>query len=136
MSIRMNKFTFPGCFFCHCKYNKKGNNYHTICYGEVDIMYGWDRDHTIPMGRPQSETIPNMHIVGLILWLTRSLCKTGKAVTMHSCFCVLKGLPEMRKIRSHVISSINKRRYWTRGVHGHGNYYRSKNIGDMGCISD
>ena len=57
---------------------------------------------------------------------------------MHSCFCVLKGLPEMRKRRFHVISLINKRRYWTRGVHGDAinKYYRSKNIGDMGCISD
>ena len=57
---------------------------------------------------------------------------------MHSCFCVLKGLPEMRKMRFYIISLINKRHYWTRGVHGDGinKYYSSKHIGDMVCISD
>ena len=38
-----------------------------------------------------------MKTVGLVIWLNRALCTTGKAVIMDSSFCVLKGILVMRK---------------------------------------
>ena len=54
MSMWMNKFKCPGFFSFPHKPHPKGNEYHTICCGEIGIMYGWkiveERDHPIPMG--------------------------------------------------------------------------------------
>ena len=104
-------------------------------------MYGWEivegRDHPIPMGRPEFETSPNMKTFGLMLRLTRALCSTWKAVIMDSGFCVLKGLLEMRKRGVYGSALIKKRCYWPRGVYGDAinDYFRSKNIGDVGYLS-
>ena len=79
----------------------KGNEYHTICYGESGIIYDWDIVkgiyHPIKMGRPEFETSTNIKMVGLMLRLARYLWSTWKATIMGSGFCVLKGLLEMRK---------------------------------------
>ena len=93
LSIHMDKFMCPGFVFCTCKPHIKENEYHTICYGESGIMYGWEivegRDHPIPMGRPAFETSPNMKTVGLVLRLKRALWSTGKAVIIDSGFLSL-----------------------------------------------
>ena len=77
------------------------NTYHKICCGEIGIMYGWEivegKYHTIPMGRPEFETSPNMKTVVLMLQLTILLWITGKEVIMYRGFCVLKGLLELKK---------------------------------------
>ena len=120
----MNKFACPGFVFCPRKPHPKGNEYHTIYWGESGIMYGWEivegRDHPIPMGRPEFETSPNMKTVGLMLRLTRARWSTGKAVIIDSGLCVLKGLLEMRKRGVYGSALIKKRRYWPSGVHGDG----------------
>ena len=71
MSVWINTFMCPVFVFFPRKPHPKGNGYQTICCGESGIMYGWDifegRDHPIPMGRPEFETIPNMKTVGLML---------------------------------------------------------------------
>ena len=77
------------------------NTYHNICYGEISIMYGWviveGKYHTIPMGRPEFETSPNMKTVVLMLQLTILLWIPGKEVIMYRGFCVLKGLLKLKK---------------------------------------
>ena len=68
MSVWMNKFMFPGFFFCNIKPRPKGNEYHTICCGESGIMYDWEivdgRYNPIPMGGPEFDTSLNMKTVG------------------------------------------------------------------------
>ena len=90
----MNKFMCPDFFLCPCQPNPKGNEYHTICCGESGILYGWEivqvRDHTIPKGRSEFETITNMKTSGIMFRLTRALWSTGKAVIMDIGLCVLK----------------------------------------------
>ena len=56
---------------------------------------------------------------------------------MDSGFFSLKGLLEMRKRRVYGSVLVKNRRYWHRGVYGYAinNYVRSKNIGDVGCLS-
>ena len=91
----------------------------------------------IPMGITQFETSDNMKLVGLTIKLTKELCSTGKAVIMDSGLCVLKGLLEIRKRWVYGSELIKKRRYWPRYVHvdGINEYFRSKRIGNVGCIS-
>ena len=132
----------PGFFFCPHKPHPMGNEYHTICCGGIDILYGWEivegRDHTIPMGSPQFETRHNMKTVGLMLQITRSLWSTGKAVIMDSGFFVLKVLLKMNGGGGGYGSALMKKRYyWPRGVHRDGinECFRSKNVGDVGCLS-
>ena len=56
---------------------------------------------------------------------------------MYSGLCVLKGLLGMRKRGFHGSELIKMRLYWPRGFHGYGinDYFSSKNIGDVVCIS-
>ena len=70
------------------------------------------------MGRLEFESSPNMKTVGLVLWLTRILWSTGKAVIMDSGFCVLKRLLKMRKRGGYGSALIKEMRYWSRGFHG------------------
>ena len=49
------------------------------------------------MGIPQSKTSPNIKAFELMCRLTRALWITRKVVITDSCFCVLKGLFEMKK---------------------------------------
>ena len=78
-----------------------------------------------------------MKTIGIMLRLTRALWSTGKAMIMDSCFCVLKGLLEMRKRGVYGSTLIKKRRYWPRGVSGDAinDYFRSKYTGGLGCLS-
>ena len=130
ISVRMKKITFPGFVFFPHKPHPKDNKYQTICCGESGIMYGWEIvkgwDHTIPMGKPEFETSPNMKTVGLILQLKILLWIIGKAVIMDSGFCVLKGIRETNKRGVYGSALIKKRRYWPTGVHGYSinNYFR------------
>ena len=82
----------PVFVFCPNKPHINGNEYHTICCGEIVIMYGWEIVegiyHLIQMGGPEFETSPNMNTAGLIFRLMRALCSTGKAVIMNSGFYV------------------------------------------------
>ena len=100
MSVWMNKFTCIGFVFCPRKPHTNSNKYHTICCGEIVIMYVWDivegRYHTIKMGRPEFETIPNMMMVVLIIFPTRYLWRTGKSVIMETGFFIPKGQQEKR----------------------------------------
>ena len=56
---------------------------------------------------------------------------------MESSVCVLKVLSEMRGWGVCGSALIKKRRFWPREVHGDGinDYFRSKNIGDVGYPS-
>ena len=49
------------------------------------------------MGRHEFYTSTNMKTSRLMLWITRLIRSTVNAVIMYSCFCVFKGLLEMRK---------------------------------------
>ena len=140
MSVWMNKFTFPVFVSFPWNPHKKGNKGHTISCSESGIIYNWDivewRDHMIPMGRPQSETSPNMKTVGLMIWLMRSLWSTWKAVVTDSSFCALKGLSVMRKMVVYRSSLIKI------GYIGLGGFTETvlmstscKKIGDVGCLS-
>ena len=103
MSVWMNKFTCPGFVFCPRKPHLKGNEYHTICFGESGIMYVWEivegMDHPITMRQPEFESSTNMKTVGIIIRLTRLRSITGKAVITEIVFCVLKGLLEIMQRR-------------------------------------
>ena len=52
-------------------------------------------------------------------------------------FCVLKVLLEIRKMGVYGSSLIKNICYWPMGVHRDGinEYWSTKNIGDMGCLS-
>ena len=71
ISVWTDKLTFQGFVFYTRKNHTKGNKYHTICCGEIGILYDWDigegRNHPIPMGRTEFETSPNMKTGGLII---------------------------------------------------------------------
>ena len=78
-----------------------------------------------------------MKTVGLMIRLARALWSTGKEVIMDSIFFSLKGLLEMSKRGFYGSVLIKKRRYWPRGVYVYAinDYFRSKNIGNVGCLS-
>ena len=69
----MNKFAFPGFFFCTPKTHPKGNKLYTIFCGESGIVYCWDivyvRGHTIPMGIPEFDTNSKTRTVGIVILL-------------------------------------------------------------------
>ena len=58
-------------FFCPCNTHPKGNEYHTICFGESNIRYIWDivegRDNIVPIGINDFKTFPNMKKFGIML---------------------------------------------------------------------
>ena len=82
MSVCINKLMCLGFVLCPHKPHPKGNEYHTVCYCGIVIIYGWDIievwDHLILMGRSQFDTSPDMKTVGFMLRITRALWSTGK----------------------------------------------------------
>ena len=112
ISVWMSKFMCPGFVFCPCMPHPKGNEYHTIYCVESSIIYGWKivevRDHPISMGGPEFGTTKNMNTVGIMLWITQVMCRTGKAVLMGSGLCVFKWLLEMRNRGVYGIALIKK----------------------------
>ena len=104
--------------------NTKGNEYHTICWGESGIIYGWEivegRDHPIPIKKPEFKTSSDVKMVGLMLRLTIEIRRTEKAVIMVNILCVLKGIAEMRKRGVYGSALIKRDAIWPRGVHGDG----------------
>ena len=130
--VWMNKSIFLVFFFFPLRPHPKSNKYHTIYCGEIDIIYGWytaeERDHPIPMVRPEFNTSPNMNRFGIILRITIALWSTGKAVITNISFFFLKSIFQIRKKVDYGSVLIKNRGYWTKGVYGDGikEYFRSK----------
>ena len=120
MSIWLSKFTCPGWVFCPRKPHPFGNEYHSICDGITNIMYGIEivEGKDAPAEREKSEYSEKGPTVGLLLRLCKSLYNTGKVVILDSGFCVLKGLIELRKVGVFASAVIKKRRYWPKDVPG------------------
>ncbi len=102
MSVWLNKFC-PGWKCVPRKPHPFGNEYHTICDGElkictpimfqVEVVEGKDRPPQL--GRKEFEE--RGKTVGLMLQMSKNLWNTGKVVTMDSGFSVSKGILAMRE---------------------------------------
>ena len=113
MSVCINEFTWPGSFLCPSYSHPKDNYYHSIFCGEGGIVYSWYifqwSYNLITMGGADFNTSTNMQTFGIIIWLTRLLWSTGKAVIMDSGLCAIKGLLEMSNRGVYWFALIKKR---------------------------
>jgi hypothetical protein len=138
MSIWLSKFTCPGWVFCPRKPHPFGNEYHSICDGISNIMFGIElvegRDE--PTAKEKKLYSDKGPTIGLLLRLTDTLYNTGKVVILDSGFCVLEGLIELRKVGVFASAVIKKRRYWPKHVPGEemDNKMENRDLGDTDSV--
>jgi hypothetical protein len=125
MNIFLNKYC-PGFMIVPRKPHEEGNEYHTICDGDlekgnpimwhVELMEGKDT----PAGAPAKKYSDLGKTPGLMCRMMEPIKRTGKACTMDSGFCVSKGIVELEaKLGVLGQALIKKRgRYWPKGVPG------------------
>lgn len=125
MNIYLNKYC-PGFMIVPRKPHEEGNEYHTICDGDVgkgnpimwhvELMEGKDT----PDGAPPKKYSELGKTPGLMCRMMEPIKRTGKACTMDSGFCVSKGIVELEaKLGVYGQALIKKRgRYWPKGVPG------------------
>ena len=117
-----NKFICPGWMFVNRKAYLKVNEYHTICCGDIRILYRWklvDRKYSQKgLGSPQFETVLGTYTMALMCMMNKSLWVTGKKVIMYSCFYVLKGFIGVYYIGFYGSRAVKKCNYWPSGIYG------------------
>eukprot|EP00977_Amphora_coffeiformis_P000513 scaffold130_cov151-Amphora_coffeaeformis.AAC.2 len=120
MSKWLNKYSCPGFIVCPRKPWPFGNEWHSICCGESQIM--WQIELVEGKDRPP-EMAPPEHAdqgktVGLLLRLTEPIWHSSRVVILDSGFCVLKGIIALRQKGVFASALIKKRRYWPAYVPG------------------
>ena len=97
-----------------------GNDYHTICCMDFNIMYRVDivESKDCPKELPPKKHYGKRKPVGLVCRLTTPIHHTGKVVTMDSGFGVLKAVMEMKRFGVHGLMAIKKCRYWPKDNDG------------------
>ena len=99
MSVWTNKLTCPSLMFVPCKPWPFWNEYHTVCCCSLGIMGGIDlvegKDYPPQLGQHQYENFGST--VGLLLQMLSAIYHKGFVVILHSGFCILKGIIELRK---------------------------------------
>mmetsp|Transcript_11947 Transcript_11947/g.25228 ORF Transcript_11947/g.25228 Transcript_11947/m.25228 type:complete len:318 (-) Transcript_11947:177-1130(-) len=137
MSVWLNKFC-PRWMCVPRKPHPFGNEYHTICNGDlkigtpimfrVELVEGKDRPPQL--GRKEFEE--HGKTVGLMLRMSKNLWNTGKVVTMDSGLSVSKGILAMREKGVFGQALVKPRgRRWPVLVPGKyiDEYYQDKPIG-------
>ena len=135
MSVWTNKFMCPGFMFVPRKPWPLGNEYHSVCSCTSGIMWGIEmvegKDHPRQLGQPQHDNLGST--IGLLLQILTPIFFKGFIVILHSGFCVLKGIVELRKNGVFASAIIKKRRYWPRFIRGDEikDHFSNKQVGDM-----
>jgi hypothetical protein len=132
MSKWTSRWTCPGFMFVPHEPWPMGNEYHSICWALIVIMYWIEpvegKDAPPEQGSPAF--VGYGKTVGLMLRMCQSIFLTGKLVILDGRFCVLKWIIELKK-RAYFLSALTKKwRYWPKDVDG-------KAIGSYcGCVDD
>ena len=140
MSIWHNRWTCPGWVFCPGKPHPYGNEYHSACCALSNIIFSIEiveGKEDRPRWLPSAEFEGIGKTVGLLLRILKSYFATTKYVILHSGFCVLRGLIELKKRGIFVCALIKKRRCWPREVPGEEmeDHMTDKDVGDTDAIS-
>jgi hypothetical protein len=88
-----------GWMFVPRKPHPFGNEYHSICYAEMMIVYAIELVEGSDM-LPQRPWDPNERLgktVGLLLHLCKSIYSRSFVMILDSGFCVLQGIVELQK---------------------------------------
>ena len=115
------------------KPHKMGNEYHSICCGVCEIIFGIE----LVEGKdtPREWAKPKFHLIGKTAGLLLRLCEeifgTGKIVILDSGFCVLQAIIELKKMGVYASALVKKRRYWPKHVKGDdiAEYFEEKEFG-------
>ena len=144
MQMSLNPYV-PGWMVVPCKPTPFGNEYHTICDGEL----GYDRDRGNPimwhvelqegkdrppqLGPKEYNVGGKTPTVGLMLRMHKAIARQGKACTMDSGFCVSSGIVQLEaKLGVYAQALIKKRgKHWPKGIPGNqiDGYFDDKPIG-------
>ena len=144
MQMSLNPYV-PGWMVVPRKPTPFGNEYHTICDGEL----GYDRDRGNPimwhvelqegkdrppqLGPKEYNVGGKSPTVGLMLRMHKAIARQGKACTMDSGFCVSSGIVQLEaKLGVYAQALIKKRgKHWPKGIPGNqiDEYFDGKPIG-------
>lgn len=132
MSMWTNPFSCPGFMYVPRKPHPFGNEYHSVCCGETQVM--WQVELVEGKDSPPhmtSEFGDKGKTVGLLLRMTRPIWYKGFVVVLDSGFCVLKGIVELAKKGVYGAALIKKRRYWPKYIKGDAiiDHFRTKEVG-------
>ena len=119
MSIWHNKWTCPGWIFCPWKPHPFGNEYHTACCGQSNIMISIEMVEGKDAPRQiQKQFEQYGKTAGLLLRMLQPYFHTARYIVLDSGFCVLKAIIELRKNGLFGCALIKKRKYWPAKVPG------------------
>ena len=110
MSIWTSKWTCPGFMYVPRKPHEMGNEYHSICCGVCEIMFGIE----LVEGKdtPRERAKPKFHLIGKTAGLLLRLCEgifgTGKIVILESGFCVLQAIIELKNMGVYASVLVKK----------------------------
>jgi len=128
----------PGFMCVGRKPHPFGNERHTICCGQTNIMFRAQivegKDRPVMLGPKKWNEKGTT--VGLMLRMTEPLHGSGKCVVMDSGFCVAQGIAELKKKGVYGAALIKKRRYWPKGVPGDAidDHFQDKEVGDCAML--
>ena len=139
MSVWYNKFC-PGFMCVPRKPHPFGNEYHTICDGELDgpsnpILWHAEiqegKDRPVQLGPKKYDE--KGKTVGLMCRMVEPIKSSGKCVTMDSGFNVSMGIVDMERVQGVYGQALIKKRgrFWPKGVPGDAidDHFRDKAIG-------
>ncbi|KAG7359200.1 transposase IS4 [Nitzschia inconspicua] len=138
MSPWTSRWTCPGWIFVPGKQNPMGNEYLSVCCGVSKIM--WRIELVEGKDAPQQTLSPTDtdtgKTVSLLLRMLTPLRGRGMVILLNSCFCVLKGLIELRKIGIFASAVIKKKRFWPKHVPGDmmDEHMSTKQVGDVDSL--
>jgi hypothetical protein len=115
-----SKWSCPGWMVVPRKPHPFGNEYHSICCGLSGIMYFIELVEGKTRPR-ELGPLPHSNFgktAGLLLRMTQTIHGTGKVVIMDSGFCVLDGLPQLKRVGVYCSALIEKRKFWPKHVDG------------------
>lgn len=115
MSIWFNKWTCPGWMFVPRKPHPFGNEYHSVCCGQISIMWGIElvEGKDAPRQRARDPNETSLGKTGaLLLRMLKPIFGTAKVVILDSGFCVLRALVALQKNGVFASSVIKKRMFW------------------------
>ena len=135
MSPWTNKYTCPSHMCVPRKPWPLGNEYHSICCCLSGLMYAVElveeKDHPKEVAREFTDDPKYGATSSLLLQLCKSIFHNGMVVILHSGFCVLRAIIELKKRGVFASTIIKKRRYWPKHVDGDSinMHFENKEIG-------
>jgi len=96
------------------------NEYHTICCGETEIIYGVDlvEGKDEPTWNGEKEFNHHGKTIGCMLCLAKPLFHMSKVIVMDSRFCILQAIVELQKMGVFASALIKKHCYWPKYIQG------------------